>query len=116
MIEKVNANAVTMRLVLGKDGMAGESSERRKGVDSSTTASSSSSAGGCGVVGAVSRSGVDAGMLEARLQDSGGRSGRTLRHVGKFTPTRRFFCCLQLKLKQISLTIEKSSDPDCKFL
>ncbi len=40
-IEKVNANAVKMWMVFGKEGMmAGDFSEGRKGVDSSTAASS----------------------------------------------------------------------------
>ena len=59
-IEKVSANAVTMWIVFGKDGLAGGLAVDRNGVDSSTatTSSSFSSAGGCkgGVVGDGSRS------------------------------------------------------------
>lgn len=62
-IEKVNASAVKMCAVLGKDGMAGGLSDPRKGVDSSAVASSCSSAGGqCEGVCDVE----DPGMLQAR--------------------------------------------------
>lgn len=63
-MEKVSANDVAMRTVRAKGGVAGESSDGRKGVDSSTAASSWSSAGGCdGEGGDASRPGGDAGML-----------------------------------------------------
>ena len=65
-IEKVNANAVTMWTILGKDGMAGEFSEGKKGVDSSPAASSRSSACRREGVGDGSRSGEESGMLWAR--------------------------------------------------
>lgn len=64
-IEKVSADAVTLRIVFGKDdGLAGGLLGDMNGVDSSTTASSWSWAGdGCEGVGDDSRSAEDSGMV-----------------------------------------------------
>ena len=61
----MSAKVVAMCMVRGMEGMAaGESSEGRKGVDSSSAASSWSFKGGCeGGGGDGSRSGEDPGML-----------------------------------------------------